>query len=155
MELHDSIRKDYLRLQKTLERGRLESTRRKAQLTSDAEAEKLQVEQREPDHLQVLQANCQNELWVKLGRNEESDEYIKIGPLQRLFMHLFNWRSHRLFSNEQRREARRIKQEAKRSRRPLSPAGSPRSYLAPSRSHYAVSARTLATRSRPGIRSAL
>ena len=94
-----------------LEEGRLLDADKKAQLTSKALAEKFQIELREPDHLQILQANCQNEIWVKKGCNEESDEYIKIGPMQRLFMHFFNWRSHRLFSNEQRRVARRCKLE--------------------------------------------
>ena len=111
MELHDSIRKDYLKERVKMEQGRSDTGSKKADLTSAALAEKARIEQREPDHLRVLQANCQNEIWVAHGCNEESDEYTKISFLQRRFMHLFDWRPHTLFSNQAKREAGMIVEE--------------------------------------------
>ena len=116
LRLHDSLRKDFLRAQRALEEGRMLAGDAKARLTSKALADKLQIELQEPDHLQVLQAACQNELWVKAGHDEESSGYTKIGPLQRLFLHFFDWRPHRLFNNRQRRAARRFRRQIRRAR---------------------------------------
>ena len=115
MELHDSIRRDYLREKVKLEQGRLTVGEEKAALASAALAEKNRIEQKEVDHLRVLQANCSNEILVAQGHNKESDGYIKISFLQRRFMHLFDLCPHRLFSNRAKREARAIAEKQKRA----------------------------------------
>lgn len=118
IDLHNSIREDFLRLQTKMENGRLLEDHAKAELTKECRAEKFRIEQREPDHLRVLQAECINEVTVGHGGNSESDEYIKISVMQRLCKHFFDWRPYTLFSNEAVRAAAAAKiKDASRARR--------------------------------------
>ena len=105
MEIHESLRKDFLDLIRELEEGRLLVGQPKANLTSQAHAKKAAIEKREPDHLRVLQADCLNEICIKNGGNIMSDEYIPVSLFQRLFKHLFDWRPNTLANNEARMQA--------------------------------------------------
>ena len=101
-------RKGELRVRRMLEEGRLLDADKKASTNVQGFRRKI------PDRagcpgtiLRSCKQVCQNDdPSVKNGHHEESDQYIKTSPMQRLFMHFFNWRSHLLFSNEQRRAAR-------------------------------------------------
>jgi len=58
------------------------------------QAQRLEIETEEPPVLHVLNAICHNELARAMGYPRE--ELARIGPLQRLFAHLFDWREHRI-----------------------------------------------------------
>jgi len=64
---------------------------------------RLEIEADEPPILKVLDCICHNELMRAMGY--DSSEFMKIGPVQRVLRHFFDFREHAIRPVETKRES--------------------------------------------------